>query len=321
MRRVKEEILRHHRFLVTAHAEPDGDAVGSVLAMYHALRVLGKDVKVCLADPIPPIYRFLPGAREVRNEVPSGFVPECVVVLDCSELSRTGKILDSIKEEAVILINIDHHSSNTRFGDVSVVEECGATGELVYLLIEELDIPVDVEMGMCLYTSILTDTGGFRYRNTTRRSLQIAAELVGLGINPGEIAEKACESYPLERFRILGQALNHLEVSCNGKIADFFVSKEMLNGNDVSPSIVEGFVNYPREIDGVLVSVFIREKEKNRYRVSLRSKGNADVAAVAQFFGGGGHRNAAGCVVEGDFETARKRVLGKVCEMIREEGY
>jgi phosphoesterase RecJ-like protein len=317
MRKISEEILKYQRFLITTHVEPDGDAVGSALAMLQALSGLGKEVVVCLADPVPPIYRFLPSAHEVLNEVPLGFNPECVIVLDCSELRRAGRVLDEINLDAVILMNIDHHNSNSRFGDFSIVEESAATGELVYELLGDLGVSLTHEMGISIYTAILTDTGGFRYRNTTRRSLQIAAEIVGLGINPGEIAERACESYPLERFQILGKALRNLRTSCNGKVADFFVTQKMFNGNGNSPSIVEGFVNYPREIDGVLVSVFFREKAQGKYRVSLRSKGDADVSEVAQFFGGGGHRNAAGCVVEGDFETARRHVLQKICEAVR----
>jgi len=317
MKKISEEILKHRKFLITTHVEPDGDAVGSTLAMWHALKAMNKEVVACLADPVPPIYRFLPGSREILSEVPLGFSPDCVIVLDCSELRRAGRILDEIDMETAVLMNIDHHNSNKKFGDFCIVEESAATGELIYELLGDLKVPLTHDMGICVYTAILTDTGGFRYRNTTRRSLQIAAEIVGLGVNPGEIAEVACESYPLERFQILGKALRNLQVSCDGKVADFFVTQKMFNGNGISPSIVEGFVNYPREIDGVLVSVFFREKAKGQYRVSLRSKGDADVSRVAQFFGGGGHRNAAGCLVEGDFETARRHVLERVCEAVR----
>ena len=303
--------------MITTHVEPDGDAVGSTLAMVHILHSLKKEVIACLADPVPPIFRFLPGAPGIRGEVPLDFSPECVIVLDCSDLRRAGRILDEIDLDSVVLMNIDHHNSNSHFGNFSVVEESAATGELVYSLLGYLGAPLTHDIGMCIYTAILTDTGGFRYRNTTSRSLQIAAEIVGMGINPGEIAERACESYPLERFQILGKALRNLRTSCDGRVADFFVNQKMFNSNGISPSIVEGFVNYPREVDGVLVSVFFREKAQGQYRVSLRSKGDADVSEVAQFFGGGGHRNAAGCVVEGDFETARKHVLQKICEAVR----
>jgi len=317
MIKISEEILKYQRFLVTTHIEPDGDAVGSALAMFHALRSLGKEAVACLSDSVPPIYRFLPGSQEILGEVPLGFAPECVMVLDCSELQRAGRILDQVNLDTSILINIDHHNSNSRFGDFSLVEESAATGELIYGIIKDLNVSLTKEIGMCIYTAILTDTGGFRYRNTTSRSLQIAAEIVRLGVNPGEIAEKACESYPLERLQILGKALRNLRMSCEGKVADFSVSRHMLNGNSVSSSIVEGFVNYPREINGVQVSVFFREKSRNQYRVSLRSKGNADVSAVAQLFGGGGHRNAAGCLVEGELETARSLVLRRVCEVVQ----
>jgi len=318
MKEIARAVLKHHKFVVTTHVEPDGDAVGSVLALYHALKLMGKDVVVCLADSIPPMYDFLSGSRDIRREIPPAFVPECLMVLDCSDLERAGDVGSRVDPARTLIINLDHHDSNTRFGHLNVVEESAATGELVYLLIQELGIPLNQEMGRGIYTAILTDTGGFRYRSTTRRSLMIAGEIVGLGVNPGEIAELALERYPLERFQILGKALRNLRVSCGGKVADFFVSQAMMRGKGISPSIVEGFVNYPREIDGVWVSVFFREKSENQYRVSLRSKGEADVAAVAQWFGGGGHRNAAGCFVEGRFEAVRERVLRKVCEGIRE---
>ncbi len=319
MKGVCSEILKHQRFLITSHVEPDGDAIGSVLAMLHALRALGKEAVACLADPMPQIYRFLPGADEVYDFMPTGFSPECIIVLDCSEFQRTGSLLEKVALDSTVVLNIDHHDSNTGFGDFSLVKKSAATGELVYLILKELGVPITQEIGECVYTAILTDTGGFRYRNTTRQSLQIAAEIVGMGVNPGEVAEKACESYPLARFQILGKALSHLRVSCGGKVADFFVDQSMVNGNGIPPGIVEGFVNYPREISGVLVSVFFREKRTNQYRVSLRSKGDADVSVVAEAFGGGGHRNAAGCVVDGDLETARRLVLRKVCEVVCKE--
>ncbi len=318
MKGVGQEIQKHQRFIITTHVEPDGDAVGSALSLYHALQALGKDAVVCLADSVPPMYGFLPGSQDVRREIPPTFAPECLVVLDCSDLERAGDIVSWIDWNRTVVINLDHHGSNTRFGHLNVVEESAATGELVYLLIQELGIPLSREMGMGIYTAILTDTGGFRYRNTTRRSLMIAGEIVGLGVNPGEIAERVYERYPLERFRVLGKALRNLRVSCGGRVADFYVKRNMFQGDGFSPSMVEGFVNYPREIDGVLVSVFFREKGENQFRVSLRSKGETDVAMVAQGFGGGGHRNAAGCLVEGRFEIVRKRVLRKVCEGIQE---
>ncbi len=317
MREISREILKHRRFLITTHVEPDGDAVGSALSMYHALRARGKEAVICIADSVPDVYCFLPGARDILREVPSEFKADALVVLDCSELNRAGEIVSQAWAPSMTVFNIDHHSSNNYFGNYHFVEEGAATAELVYEMIQDLNVSVSHTIGMCIYTAILTDTGGFRYRNTTRRSLQIAAEIVGCGVNPGDIAERVCESYPMERFQILGKALRNLRVSCQGKVADFFVSRAMLNGNGVSPSIVEGFVNYPREINGVLVSIFFREKGDGQYRVSLRSKGNADVSLVAQAFGGGGHRNAAGCRVDGNFDTVRERVLRKVCEMIQ----
>ena len=317
MRTIVKEIRRYRRFVVTTHMEPDGDAVGSALAAALALRALGKEVMVCLADPIPPMYDFLPGSSDARGEIPPAFDPECLLILDCSDLDRAGEIVSRVNVHQTTVINVDHHGSNTRFGHFNWVEACGATGELVYLLIQALEIPVTREMGICLYTAILTDTGGFRYRSTTQRTLEIAGEIVGLGVNPGEVAEHAWERYPLERFQILGKALQNLRVSCGGRVADFYVNHAMLDGNGFSPSIVEGFVNYPREIDGVLVSIFFRERGEDQFRVSLRSKGAADVASVAQAFGGGGHMNAAGCLVEGPFEVVREQILRKVCEGLR----
>ncbi len=319
MTSIIEEILKRDNFLITAHIEPDGDAVGASLAMFHALKLLGKRVCVCLSDFVPPVYRFLPGAGKIESNIPPDFSPECVVILDCSTLDRVGRLQKQIRLFSPFVINIDHHQSNTGFGDLSLVRETSATGELVYELIKGLDINPSKEIGMCVYTAILTDTGGFRYRNTTRRSLRIASEIVGLGVNPGEVAERACESYPLERFRVLGRALEGLKMSCDGQVADLVVTRDMFDGDDINPSIVEGFVNYPREIEGVLVSVFFREKAENQYRVSLRSKGNADVAGVAKTFGGGGHKNASGCTVDGEFEIVRELVLRRICEQLREK--
>jgi phosphoesterase RecJ-like protein len=314
---IAEEILKRDNFLITAHIEPDGDAVGSSLAMLHALTLLGKCVCVCLSDFVPPLYRFLPGAERIERDLPPDFSPECVIVLDCSSLERTGRIQKQIRMFSPLIINIDHHQGNSCYGDLSLVRNASATGELIYDLIKTLNVKPSKEIGICLYTAILTDTGGFRYRNTTRRSLRIASEIVGLGVNPGEITEKVCESYPLERFRVLGRALKGLKISCKGKVADLVVTREMFNGGDTNPSIVDGFVNYPREIEGVLVSVFFREKAENQYRVSLRSKGDADVASVAETFGGGGHKNAAGYTVDGEFEFVREIVLKKICEQLR----
>jgi phosphoesterase RecJ-like protein len=319
MTSITKEILKRDNFLITAHIEPDGDAIGASLAMFHALKLLGKRVCICLSDFIPPLYRFLPGAEEIEHDIPPDFSPECGVILDCSDFDRIGRLQKQIRLFSPFIINIDHHQSNTGFGDLSFVREAAATGELVYELIKALNIKPSKEIGVCVYTALLTDTGGFRYRNTTRHSLQVASEIAGLGVDPGEISERACESYPLERFNLLGRALKGLKVSCGGEVADFVVTREMFNGDDIDPSIVEGFVNYPREIEGVLVSVFFREKAEKQYRVSLRSKGNADVASVAETFGGGGHKNAAGCTVDGEFEIVRGLVLKRICEQLKEK--
>ena len=303
-------IVRDNRvFLVSSHVNPEGDAIGSALALAEGLEAMGKDVTVFFDDAIPYIYRFLPHVDRIVHDV-EGMAFDVTIAVDCGKLERLGKGFGRLKGRGVF-VNIDHHSTNDLFGDINLIDErASATGEIVYRLLKALDVPITYTIATNLYVAILMDTGSFRYSSATPEAFRMAAELVEKGVRPWEIAKRIYESHPIERLRLLGHALGTIELRCGGKVAIMVVTEEMYRLSGASEGMTESFVNYPRSIEGVKVAVFIREIGEGRYKLSLRAKADVDVGEVASLFGGGGHRRAAGCVVEGRLEEVKERISG-----------
>ena len=299
------------QFLLTSHARPDGDALGSALGLMHFLEAMGKQVIVAFADPIPLIYRSLPGAGRIVAELPPP-ASRTAILLECDSIERSGYA--SI--EADYLINIDHHLSGKRFADFNWIDpQCCAVGAMIYDLAVASSVEITPDMATCLYTAVLTDTGSFTYSCTTASTFALAEHLVLRGASASKIAQAVYFSNPASKFHLLGAALRNLHVE--GAVAWTWVTQQEIAKAHAEVEDCEGVVNYLIGISGVEAAVFLRELPEEEaspaaFRLSIRSKGAVDVARVADSLGGGGHRNASGCTLPGPLEAATHTILAKL---------
>jgi phosphoesterase RecJ-like protein len=306
-----KEVLKHieqcNRFLLTSHTRPDGDAIGSVLACRQILGLMGKEAEVVLRDGVPRIYRPLPFADKVvqADRVNGAF--EAAIILECDSIQRTR--LQGLDER--FLISIDHHLSGRPFAHVNWIDPTAvAIAEMVYRLACEAGVRISPEIATCLYTAVLTDTGSFMFEGTNERTFTLARELVLAGANPAQCARNVYFGHSTAKLRLLGAALSNLHRE--GPLAWIAVSQEQMERCHAKEEDCEGLVNYALSIQDVEVAAFFRELPDGRYRVSLRSKGALNVAAVAQLFGGGGHQCARGCSLEGPLAAATSRMLAEL---------
>lgn len=305
MRDVADLLARRDGFVLAGHRDPDGDSLGSALALATGLEQLGKRAVVVSVDEIPVAYRGLPGmARVVRaSRLPEGY--PVAILVECNGIERSG--LEGF--EGRTLVNIDHHANNPEFGDLNWIDpDVAAVGVMVHELLTALGVDLTPEMATQIYLAVLTDTGSFRYSNTDARTLRLAADLVDAGVDPSAVASAVYENVSLQKVRLMGEALRSLTLEDDGRLAWMHLGHEAFRRAGPSPD-TEGIVNQARAVEGVSVAVFFKEVEPRSYRVSLRSDGSVDVAAVASSFGGGGHPRAAGCAVSGGLEEVRRRVL------------
>lgn len=302
------EINENNSFLITTHENPDGDAIGSSLALANFLRKLGKDVHVYCCDIVPDNYAFLPLADTVAQTIPDFRFDVCFI-LDAGDMNRTGNDFAAYNQCGKI-INIDHHPDNRNFGAINLVDpKASATAALVYRIIKHSGQSFDYPTALCIYTAVVTDTGSFRYSNADPEAFAITGEMVAQGINPWHVAERLFESQPKQRLELLALALATLHVVERGDVASITVTLDMFDKTGATADLTDGFINYPRSIRGVEVAVFFREVETGVSKVSFRSKGKVDVSSLAAAFGGGGHRNAAGCKIDGPLEETKKKVI------------
>lgn len=307
IQQIVNEIRSNNSFLLTSHESLDGDAVGSSLAMASFLRKIGKDVCVHYHDPVPELYSFLPGAESALLHLPDRDF-DVAFVLDIGEFSRAGEELCRFKRVGKY-INIDHHLSCELFGTHNLIDSsAAATGVLVYRIIKAFGYSIDVDTALCLYSSIITDTGSFRYSNANREAFSIAGEMIDCGVNAWNVAEQLYENQPLKRLELLALALPTLEVVKGGQAASITITLDMYKKTSADAEITDGFINYPRSIKGVEVAIFFRQVAENRYKVGFRSKGKVNVAGFAAVLGGGGHHNAAGCMMDGALSEIKTRV-------------
>jgi len=307
------DIINENRtFLITAHERPDGDALGSELALYHALTARGKTATVYNQDQTPGNYRFLPGSAVIVHELPATELFDVAFILDCSELERVGRGADQIAKISQ-MINIDHHVSNGSFCKVTLLDAgASSTGELIFKLAEAMAMAPTPEMATNLYAALLTDTGGFCYGNTTRDCLLIAGRLVEAGARPQWISENIYDNNPLAKIRLLARVLETLALDLDGKVGSMVVMQEALTRTGALSEHTEELVDLPRTIQGVEISILFSELEADYYKLSIRSKGSFDVERVARKFGGGGHVNAAGCRIRGNISTVKRLVLAEI---------
>src|SRR5438874_7302604 len=304
---VLKQIEQRRHFVLTSHARPDGDAVGSPLACGQILRSLGKKAELVMHDPVPRIYQRLPFADKVLHSQRVNGRYDAAIVLECDSIQRTR--LDGL--EGRFLINIDHHKSGRAFANVNWIDpQAVATAEMVYRLAREAGVEISPEIATCLYTAVLTDTGAFMYEGTNEHTFGLARELVLAGADPVRCARNIYFGHSTAKMRLLGAALSNLHRE--GPLALISVTQEQMELCGAREEDCEGLVNYALAIQDVEVAAFFRELPDGRLRLSLRSKGQWNVAAVAEHFGGGGHQCASGCSLDGPLSTATARVLAEL---------
>jgi phosphoesterase RecJ-like protein len=310
---VVELIESKNRFMITAHVRPDGDSLGSSLALYWILKALEKDPVVIMRDQVPQAYRSLSGAGEVQ------VMPEIVerfdgaFVIECSDIARPGLI--GLEHQNVV--NIDHHSTTALFGTINWIDStASAVGEMIYNLCKALGVTPTKEIATCVYTALLTDTGSFHFSNTTERTFKIASELVRRGVEPARVSQALFYSHPYSKMKLLGLALSGLDRDESGKIAWVQVSLDDMEQADANEEDADGIVNYALSVGEVETVAFFKEVAPELFRVSLRSKGKINVARVAERFGGGGHKNASGCTLTGPYDEVRAEVVERLREAV-----
>jgi len=304
LRDVLHHIEQLDGFVLTSHARPDGDAIGSALACCQILRAMGKQADVMLHDGVPRIYRALPFADQVLQADRVSGNYEAAIILECDSVHRTR--LEGLEDR--FLISIDHHVSGRPFAHVNWIDpHAVATGEMVFRLAREAGTPFSPEMATCLYTALMTDTGSFMFQGTNEHTFALARELVLAGADPSHCARNIYFAHSVAKMRLLGEALRNLNTELH--IGWTWVTQEQMDRWGAKEEDCEGLVNYVLSIGEVEVAAFFRELPDGRFRVSLRSKGKLDVAHVAEGFGGGGHECASGCSVDGPLAHALEQVL------------
>jgi phosphoesterase RecJ-like protein len=297
------------RFLLMTHKDPDGDGLGSMLALGKSLSDAGKEVSLLAQNPIQHPLNLLKGADQIVNTIDADRDFDAAVALDCAEKSRLGKFENHLRNYRPV-INIDHHETNESFGDLNLIEpESSSTGEMVFRLLEDAGLPIGADVAGNIFAAIQTDTGSFRYSNTTAEALRIAAALMELGADPWEISRQVMNSYSLPRLQLLEMALSTIEFHHEGSIASMILSREMFQKTGAQQADSERFVDYPRFIFGVELGVLIREIGKNDCKFSLRSNSWLNVARLASRFGGGGHVRAAGFRFQGSLKDVKNDFL------------
>ena len=311
--RAAAEILRRRRFVITSHSRPDGDAIGSQLAMAFALRQLGKDVRVVNRDPAPPPMLAFPGVSGIeiadRVEDPG----DAVIVMESGDLSRTGVAgLDR-----GFVINIDHHVGNTMFGAINWLDvSAAACGEMVFDLVRDLGVSLTHDIAFHVYVAILTDTGSFHYSHVSPRTFEICRLCVEAGVQPPAVARSLFDSNTLGRLKLFGAVLNGMELDGSGRVATLCVDRRLAADCGSTSDDTEGLINMPLTVKDIQAVVFFKESDEGAWRISMRSKGAIDINAVARQFGGGGHTNASGCQAAGHIDELKVLFRQKILERI-----
>jgi phosphoesterase RecJ-like protein len=313
VRQIRDEIMRRQRFLLTSHARPDGDSIGSQLAMAFALEALGKQVRIVNADAAPEHYQDFPGMDRIEIADSASANVDAVIVMECSDLTRTGVAgLDR-----AFLINIDHHAGNRLYGAINWHDESAAAcGEMVFDLIRELGVPLSLEIATHVYLAILTDTGSFHHSNITPRTFDICRQTVEAGVNPAAMARRVFDSNSFGKLKLIGALLDSMQLLDEGRLALLYMDDAMLEACGCTNNDTEGLINLPLTAREIQAVVFFKVAPTGEIRVSMRSKYDVDVRQVAGAFGGGGHKNAAGFTVTGSLDEVRPRIVELIVQAI-----
>jgi len=306
---IVEAIRARQRFVISSHTRPDGDSIGSSLAMAFALRAMGKEANVVHSDPAPgPLMQF-PGVRDIQVMPQVGNHYDAAIVMECGDLGRTGVAgLDRF-----FLINIDHHPGNVGYGRLNWFNpDAAACGEMVFDLVKALGAPLTPEVAIHVYLAILTDTGSFHYANISPRTFEICKEALEAGVDPVAVARNVYDSNNMGRLKLFGAVLSAMQIDASGRVAIVYLDHEMARAAGGTYEDTEGLINLPLTVKEILAIVFFKQIEGDEYRVSMRSKGTIDIGGIAKEFGGGGHRNAAGCTVTGAIDALKKMFIEKI---------
>lgn len=310
-------IKKNKYFFIAGHLKPDGDTVGSALALASLLRRLGKIPFIYTKDAIPDNLLFLPRISKIKKTdiVLRDF--DCAIILECSNFERMGSLISP--KQARTIINIDHHTSFTAFGDINYCDPiASSSSEQIFALFESFGLKITKDEAVCLYTGLVTDTGKFQHANTTPSALRMAATLIEAGVKPELLFDKIFAFKPIKALRLLGSALTTLSLDSDCRIAYMTITNDMYHKSGATPMDTEEIINYSIMVPGVLIGLMFRENYvPGAVKVSFRSRGNIDVSAIAQYFGGGGHKNAAGCSIDGSLRDAKTKVLEYLCKIMR----
>ncbi len=313
LERICEEILRRERFLLTSHARPDGDSIGSQLAMAFALDALGKQVRIVNADRAPDHYREFPGMNRIEIAPSIQAEADALIVMECSDLTRTGVS----GFEGHYIINIDHHAGNRMYGELNWFDESAAAcGEMVFDVIRSLGVPLSREIATHIYLAILTDTGSFHHSNITPRTFDICRQTVEAGVNPAAMARRVFDSNSFGKLKLIGALLDAMELIDNGRLAVLYLDDTMLTSCGCTHNDTEGVINLPLTAREIQAVVFFKVDPAGDVRVSMRSKYDVDVRMVANAYGGGGHKNAAGFTVQGPLDAVRPEIINRLVAAI-----
>lgn len=310
-----EKILESKNIFIASHVQPDGDNIGSILALGLALKKIGKKVYILKSDSVPSDYLFLPNV-DIIHDYDDELEIDLLITLDSSDENRLGKNKVLLKR-AKFIINIDHHISNTNFGHINIVDSsAAATGELVYKIVKKMDISIDKDIGTCIYTAISSDTGSFMYDNTTSETHEIISELLSLGIDKSNININLYQNRSIERTMLFIKSLETLNLYFDNKVAVVKVTRNMLEDSGAKIEDTEGVVSFMREIAPVEIAILLKEFNENEIKVSMRSKRFVDVAAICDTFGGGGHIRAAGCTINFSMDYSEELILNEIKKVI-----
>jgi phosphoesterase RecJ-like protein len=313
LQKIADAIRARQRFVISSHARPDGDSIGSQLAMAYALKALGKDVVVVNADPAPAPLMAFPAVADILIAPTVTGEFDAAIIMECGDLSRTG-----VKGlERFFVINIDHHPGNSGYGQINWFDATAAAcGEMVFDLTRALAVPLSLEIATHVYLAILTDTGSFHYSSISPRTFDICRETLEAGVDPVAVARNVYDSNNMGRLKLFGAVLSAMQIDQTGRIAIVYLDHEMARAAGGTYEDTEGLINLPLTVKEIQAVVFFKQDEGDQYRVSMRSKGAIDIGAVAKQFGGGGHKNAAGCTITGPIDALQKLFVERIEEAV-----
>jgi phosphoesterase RecJ-like protein len=316
VKKIVDKIMESNSIVIFSHVSPDGDSIGTSIALYLSLKEMGKEVYNCVDDKIPNVYNFLYGSEDiVSHDSLNKNNYDCLIFLDCADEFRAGKNAYNLLLKTKDTINIDHHASNNFFASYNLVEsKAAATGEIVYDLILKMNSDITSDIAAALYVALITDTGSFRFDNVTSHTMDLASKLINIGVDINKVRVNLWESKSSESVVFLGKVLSTLEVSLDGTISWIIAKNNLINSMDIDTSELDQIINYPKSIKGVEIALYFKELSNGSVKIGFRSKKFVDVSKLAAFFNGGGHPRAAGCIMKGKIDDVFDKVIKKTEE-------